>query len=390
MRILPRSAKGTWLLAAVAWVGLCAVVWWLLPTVPRVSWTLPEPSGLRFLSGADELVTRTLRFYPIAEYVGMPPAREPDGPVRVWEAKTGRLLRSYAPDDENAPRLDAPLPDNPQGTDFRAASGDRRVVATSLHVSDTVREIAVWEVGSLRKMSAISVRPGIQYVTCRLNQTGAILAAALTDTNGKDAGAYCWESATGRELLNLRDASQVAISGDGNTLLDISDPVPPISLDDVPYRLSAWDVGTRRKRFTLDLVCGGFMLDRDSPFFSPNCRVLAAPTGRGPVGPLGNLARRRGIHWPFGKLSTGETITLFDAANGREIGCVAGEFRWARWSPESRLLATLDDDRHVVRIWDIPPRKPLGWFAIAAGIVALPIAWIARRRVRRLRSACAS
>jgi hypothetical protein len=34
-------------------------------------------------------------------------------------------------------------------------------------------------------------------------------------------------------------------------------------------------------------------------------------------------------------------------------------------------------------LWDIPPRKSLSWLAIAAGVWALPVAWFARRRVRR-------
>jgi hypothetical protein len=38
-------------------------------------------------------------------------------------------------------------------------------------------------------------------------------------------------------------------------------------------------------------------------------------------------------------------------------------------------------------IWDIPPRKSLTWFAAGAAILALPIALVAWRRTRKLRSA---
>jgi hypothetical protein len=39
------------------------------------------------------------------------------------------------------------------------------------------------------------------------------------------------------------------------------------------------------------------------------------------------------------------------------------------------------------RLWSTRPPKPLTWLAVAAGGWALPIAWLARRRARRLRSA---
>jgi hypothetical protein len=57
---------------------------------------------------------------------------------------------------------------------------------------------------------------------------------------------------------------------------------------------------------------------------------------------------------------------------------------WRAYSPDGRSFAALDTAGNIA-IWDLPPRKPLGWFALAAGVLALPIAWLARRRVRRLR-----
>jgi hypothetical protein len=31
MRLLPRSARGTWRLTAVVWLATCAAAWWMLP-----------------------------------------------------------------------------------------------------------------------------------------------------------------------------------------------------------------------------------------------------------------------------------------------------------------------------------------------------------------------
>jgi WD40 repeat protein len=78
-------------------------------------------------------------------------------------------------------------------------------------------------------------------------------------------------------------------------------------------------------------------------------------------------------------------MTLFDAVTGRELGRVSGTFDESEWSPDGKLLATLDENRHLVRVWDVPPHKSVMWFSVAAGILALPLAALSWRRSRRLR-----
>lgn len=43
MRLLPRTKRGTWLLAATMGLGSNAAVWFLPPPAPRAVLRLPEP-----------------------------------------------------------------------------------------------------------------------------------------------------------------------------------------------------------------------------------------------------------------------------------------------------------------------------------------------------------
>jgi len=58
------------------------------------------------------------------------------------------------------------------------------------------------------------------------------------------------------------------------------------------------------------------------------------------------------------------------------------------WSSDGKLLAISRPDS--LTVWDIPPRKPLTWFAAGATLLALPTFTIACRRVRRLRRQAAA
>jgi hypothetical protein len=58
------------------------------------------------------------------------------------------------------------------------------------------------------------------------------------------------------------------------------------------------------------------------------------------------------------------------------------------WSPTGETVAIFQSgSNNSWQIWDIPPRKSLTWFTAGAALLALPIAVIARRRVRKLRAA---
>jgi hypothetical protein len=58
--------------------------------------------------------------------------------------------------------------------------------------------------------------------------------------------------------------------------------------------------------------------------------------------------------------------------------------RGFNFSADGRTLGVVGGD-NVVRLWDVPPRTPWGWLVGAAALLAVPPAWLARRRVRKLR-----
>jgi hypothetical protein len=93
MRLLPKTPRGTWALAGVAWVAACAVVWWVLPVVPRATWRLPDGGKLiGFFPGSHAVLTVGTGSSPNrgAEYLC--------GPADVRNADTGRVDRLLGPD----------------------------------------------------------------------------------------------------------------------------------------------------------------------------------------------------------------------------------------------------------------------------------------------------
>src|SRR5262245_41398443 len=86
MRLLPRTSRGTWLMAAVTWLAGCSAVWWVLPVRPRAAWLMPGPSQIvGCLPNSSVLVTTGL------EEV----RRLGGGPLRFWNSHNGTLWREF-------------------------------------------------------------------------------------------------------------------------------------------------------------------------------------------------------------------------------------------------------------------------------------------------------
>jgi hypothetical protein len=89
-------------------------------------------------------------------------------------------------------------------------------------------------------------------------------------------------------------------------------------------------------------------------------------------------------------------LKIIDLASGDTLGMT---YHYANpiysgyvdYSTDGRFLAIsfAQDEEFHLHVWDVPPRKPLTWFAAGAVLLILPLAWLARRRVRRLRRAAA-
>jgi hypothetical protein len=76
-------------------------------------------------------------------------------------------------------------------------------------------------------------------------------------------------------------------------------------------------------------------------------------------------------------------MDLLDAATGRRLLSLPDAI--VAYAPDGQSLAACDPTGRLT-LWDVPPQKPLAWFAAAAALLVLPVAWLARRRVRWLQS----
>jgi hypothetical protein len=81
-------------------------------------------------------------------------------------------------------------------------------------------------------------------------------------------------------------------------------------------------------------------------------------------------------------------VDLFDAETGRRAQSLPSLRTF--FAPDGRSIISMrDQSPTVLELWDVPPRKPLTWFAAAAGGLALPLAGWAGYWSRRLRQKAA-
>src|SRR4051794_36624212 len=93
MRLLPRTRRGTWLLAVLVWAVGCTALWWAVPPRPRAEWALTPADQcmpVAFVPGRRAVLT-----YPL---VAVGDSHVTRGPVRLWDADTGRVSELGSPD----------------------------------------------------------------------------------------------------------------------------------------------------------------------------------------------------------------------------------------------------------------------------------------------------
>ena len=99
MRLLPRSRRGTWLLAGAVWCAACAGLWWALPVVPCGGRRLPQEGlPLGFLSNGELAISGR----EIVDLLTMLPAqmRRQCGPISIFDVTSGRQLRTLLSDKD--------------------------------------------------------------------------------------------------------------------------------------------------------------------------------------------------------------------------------------------------------------------------------------------------
>lgn len=448
MRFLPRTPLGTWLLAGVVWLPACSALWWTLPVVPRADWRLPAPGVLIGFGSGGTILSLEMRYDPRTDKVPWRsgPLRihdtdngrtlasffvsgdavdvadlSPDGrrcsvgirrgdhlaPMLIDVAErreAGRAIggapkpgvasfRQYSPDgrllaiddhgrkDRGVVLWDAArrgercfFPEVRLPGDF---SADGRFLATLAGLGPEL-SLSVFEcaTGALRRTIAI---PAPETWPPRLSDDGsAVVVAQYSDQSSRSPDVIrCWDVATGERRWERRanavtqlhwvDGGRMIVSNESGKL----DSAQLVWIDAATGKVIR-HVPLGRRLFPpaprpLDPADRRFFITTAEAKPPDTLERLATNVGLGVSSPM-----------PVGRLLdsvTGETLAELPGAGGA----------W-NWSSDGRQLACLGSgDRPWVRVWDVPPRKPLAWFAGGTVVFAMPPLLLAFLRVQQLR-----
>ena len=291
--------------------------------------------------------------------------------VHVWDVDAGRVRRTLRAADGLLK----------VGPEVRLAfSADGRTLAVADHSREWTREgarVQLWDWDAGRVTRTL-VGPAAEWlpisVGCwrlRFSPDGRHLTAEFHINEPKQTirtEVWCWDVADGRATLQL-PGQLAAVTADRLWVVDWDWAIQQQAMEGWAYS------GGREHRLPAD----GFVS------FDGTTLALASAEPH----PVRDWLTARGIHWPFGMHGSVRT-RLVDGATG-QLRCQlpgwveTGECRpidWTAFSPDGRLFAEAIPSG--VRIWDVPPGKPLAWCAAGSALLALLIAGLARRRVRKL------
>jgi RNA polymerase sigma factor (sigma-70 family) len=296
------------------------------------------------------------------------------GPARLWDASSGRQVRSlggiierfphFSADGKTVLTVDSLLqPGGAQGNSLRLVetatgkevrrieiTGGRDCVAvsadgkTAATCGATDALIRVWDVASGRKVRTIEA-PKFCWALA-LSPDGKTLAAAAEDNTGDRSNGHLhlWEIATGKSLHGLdpgidRQVFAITFSPDGKTLAAAgleTDKDPETGRGIWQPVVKLWDVGAGNER---KIVQPGSYVTGLA--FSPDGRLLATFNS-------GDKQRERPKDINVVKIldaNTGDEVHRFSGHRG---GVVAAAF----WPDGTRLVTGSKDTTAV--IWELP------------------------------------
>jgi hypothetical protein len=370
-------------------------------------WRLPSGQPIGSVLGPDDRIVRASLSGSRLGVVQRAGAAGHDYRLRIFDLPTGAAV--------------ADLPVTHPGGGYWAFHPGGRLMAYTTHEGGEPQ--AVWlDLGTGRRIRVLHGLAG--QVAFSPDGTWFGAAAALSIEGRPHGAVRVWEVATGREQFVADLPGQLAAFGfspDGAQLLIFA------SRDGVEIEHRVVDVADGRERLRLPATAGygtfaadgtlvleswwtggawliwfdtttgrergrrrlGYAWRRGSvSAATPDGRYLESsahvdvngpfhrfleyvPMLRGRLGPPPKqvLELREGV--------TGELVARWDGAHQVE------------YSPDTGLAVTVEVQLpdNVYQVWDAPPRKPLTWYLPLAAALALPPAWLARRRVARLRIA---
>jgi hypothetical protein len=281
MRLLPRTPRGTWLLAGLAWAAAWAAVWWALPVQPRVEWQAPWSCELLgFFGDGRTLVTLDS------------PARDRLGRVRFWDVETGapqNLLPGGAGESAVAAAL------TPDGRSVLVT------VARNARAVPPEYQVRLYQPGNPDGRVLLTSDRFTLAGTLMLSSDGRALASYASDpTDTRPYQAHLrvgdiWDCERQELVASFPNLVGMTFSPDGRWLA-VQFPAPPLRLpgtgqEKLPPGVTLWDVAGRRP-------AAHTLQSRDAWFlrFVPGSNALVAVATR----------------------DQNSTLTIWDTAAGQE------------------------------------------------------------------------
>jgi WD40 repeat protein len=260
MRLIPRTARGTVLLTAVAWLMAAVALWHALPPRPRLSLTLTGRRFAGFRPGSGELVT--------TGYRALGGGVVPTGPVELRDPDTGAVRAEYLDGLTMIGHLD-------WSADGRRLSAVERPPVNREPGRAYEYRVHVLDADSGREVAgfAVPVPQGRTFTFGQcLSPDGRTLA--FTSTEDGAPAVKWWDLEAGRERATFAgEGTPFGFSPDGRWFVATTPP-------ENGRRLAVRDAGTGRERW------GRFVPDRAAiPWeFSPDGTLLAVDGIPGAIG----------------------------------------------------------------------------------------------------------
>jgi WD40 repeat protein len=288
---------------------------------------------------------------------------ESDGPIRLWETRTGRQQRILAHDDWSTSGFEQ-LAFSPDGKRLLATAKERPKDPAAQAVWDRpYSAVTVWDAGTGRLLRACRGEKGFQW-SMAVSPDGKTVAAQQDSGN-----VWIWDSTSGDLKRRLEGKRTGLLGGSGIPFIDVQAIVFTVDGKTLVWadnkgKIRFWDVKEGRKTGEVDY-------EAPSRFaMSPDGRRLAAlteareaysivdtQTGR----TLNQIKKDQAYNLIFSAdarmlaiLPFDEPVQLFEVGTGQERAKLDGTIgsHHAAFSADGRLLATSMRNGTVL-VWDL-------------------------------------
>jgi WD40 repeat protein len=259
--------------------------------------------------------------------------------IGIWDASTGKLLRTAAP---------------PDGVTLETLTPDGKLAAG---LTDKGLTAAVWDVTTGKKLAQCKGHTG------RISSVGLSPDGSRVATGSDDRTVKVWDARTGKLLLTLKGhtytVASVRFSPDGKR----------IATGSYAAEIKVWDAKTGAK--LLDLK--GMSTSNNPTSFSADGSLIVSPRYNKPAvwatkdgkllqelkGHVGGWCRTAEIDLKGNRVVSSaqdKTARVFDVKTGQLLYTLVhdGEVSSAAFSPDGSRVVTVSNK---VRVWAIPAQK---------------------------------